>query len=246
LDYDGERAGFVQNGGPAASRLTLTANGGLAISGDYVQMPNGTLAIGIGGRAMSQHGRIEVGDVASLAGTLKLELAGAFMPSAGDAFEIVSAAGGFMGTSFGSLMLPTLPGDLSWQILYGANGVTANVLGTITVGDLNGDGQITPVDWSQFKAGQGTSFAGLTRMQAFAKGDLDGDFDHDLADFLVFRVAYNNAHGAGAFAALVGEVPEPGSAVLLFCFFAIAYFSRKGFVPLGADYWVKPRSGDIA
>ena len=42
-------AGFVQNGGPAASRLTITANGGLMVSGDYVQMPNGTLAIGIGG-----------------------------------------------------------------------------------------------------------------------------------------------------------------------------------------------------
>ena len=120
-----------------------------------------------------------------------------------------------MGTTFGSLGLPTLPGDLSWRIMYGTNAVTASVLGTIAVGDLNGDGQITPADWSQFKAGQGTSFAGLTSMQAFAKGDLDGDFDHDLADFLVFRVAYNNAHGAGAFAALVGEVPEPGLGILL-------------------------------
>ena len=63
-------------------------------------------------------------------------------------------------------------------------------------------------------------------MQAFAKGDLDGDFDHDLADFLVFRVAYNNAHGAGAFAALVGEVPEPGSAVLLICA-TLVFISRS-------------------
>ena len=43
------------------------------------------------------------------AGTLKLELAGAFVPSAGDSFEFMSATAGFMGSTFGSLMLPTLP-----------------------------------------------------------------------------------------------------------------------------------------
>jgi hypothetical protein len=227
LDYLDERAGFVQNGGPTASQLSITANGGLTVTGDYVQMANGTLAIGIGGVGASQFGSLAAGDVAALAGTLKLELTGAFMPSAGDSFELISAAAGFMGSTFGSVMLPTVPGDLAWQIMYGANAVTVNVLGTVIVGDLNGDGQITPADWSQFKAGQGTSFAGLTRMQAFAKGDLDGDFDHDLGDFLVFRVAYNNAHGAGAFAALVGEVPEPGSIVLLMCAAAPVLLKRN-------------------
>ncbi|HEX2475652.1 MAG TPA: hypothetical protein VHK01_12955, partial [Lacipirellulaceae bacterium] len=217
------RAEFLQNGGPAASQLTIAPTGRVTVDGDYVQMPNGTLAIGIGGVGTSQFGSLAVGDVAALAGTLKLELSGAFMPSAGDSFQLISAAAGFMGSTFGGLMLPGLPGDLSWQIMYGANSVAANVLGTVIIGDLNGDAQITPADWSQFKAGQGSSFAGLTRMQAFAKGDLDGDFDHDLADFLVFRVAYNNAHGAGAFAALVGEVPEPASSALPFC--AVMYFS---------------------
>jgi hypothetical protein len=211
------RAEFLQNGGPAASQLTIAPTGRVTVDGDYVQMPNGTLAIGIGGVGSSQFGSLAVGDVGALAGTLKLELSGAFVPSAGDSFQLISATAGFMGSTFGSLMLPTLPGDLSWQVMYGANSVAANVLGTVIIGDLNGDGQITPADWSQFKAGQGSTFAGLTRMQAFAKGDLDGDFDHDLADFLVFRVAYNNAHGAGAFAALVGEVPEPGSIVLFMC-----------------------------
>jgi hypothetical protein len=237
------RAEFLQNGGPAASQLTIAPTGRVTVDGDYVQMPNGTLAIGIGGVGTSQFGSLAVGDVAMLAGTLKLELAGAFVPSAGDSFQLVSAAAGFMGSTFGGAMLPTLPGDLSWQVMYSANAVMANVLGTVIVGDLNGDAQITPADWSQFKAGQGSSFAGLTRIEAFAKGDLDGDFDHDLADFLVFRVAYNNAHGAGAFAALVGEVPEPGSIVLLMCAAATALLTRnraRRRVPLQACPAVPP------
>jgi hypothetical protein len=221
------RAEFLQNGGPAASQLTIAPTGRITVDGDFVQMPNGTLAIGIGGVGTSQFGSLAVGDVAALAGTLKLELTGAFVPSAGDSFQLISATAGFMGSTFGSVMLPMLPGDLSWQIVYGANAVMANLLGTVIVGDLNGDGQITPADWSQFKAGQGSSFAGLTRMQAFAKGDLDGDFDHDLADFLVFRVAYNNAHGAGAFAALVGEVPEPATSAILLCAVMCFSFARR-------------------
>jgi hypothetical protein len=220
------RANFLQNGGTAASRLTIARSGRVRVDEDYVQLPSGTLAIGIGGVGATQFGTLNVGDVAVLAGTLKLELAGAFVPSAGDSFRIISA-GGLMGTAFSSLMLPTLPGDLSWQITHGTNAVTASILGTVIIGDLNGDGQISVADWSQFKTGQGSSFAGLTRMQAFGRGDLDGDFDQDLADFLVFRVAYNNAHGAGAFAAMVGNVPEPATAILLVAAVVLVFCKRN-------------------
>ena len=114
---------------------------------------------------------------------------------------------------------PTLVGDLSgnvvWQLSYQPTAVVASVLSTTTLGDLNGDGEIGSADWSLFKGGQGTNFAGLDQLQAYLQGDLDGDFDHDLSDFLAFRASYDNAHGAGSFAKLVGNVPEPTSATLL-------------------------------
>ena len=208
-------AGLLQNGGSGASRLTIAPGGQVAVNDDYVQLPNGTLGIGIGGTNAGQFGTLSAGDVAILAGTLRLELAGGFIPSAGDSFQILSAGAGMMGTMFDSAVLPILPGDLAWQITQGIDSLTASVIGTILVGDLNGDGQITPADWTLFKAGQGTNFAGLSPLQAYAKGDLDGDFDHDLGDFIAFRVAYSNAHGAGAFAALLAGVPEPSSAALV-------------------------------
>jgi hypothetical protein len=206
--------GDVQNGGPAASRLTIARNGRLNVIDDFTQDSNGTLAFQLGRDAAGQFGTLAVGDAATLSGTLKIELVGGFIPSAGDSFGVVTAAS--LTTPGGlATMLPTLPGDLTWQLVIGPTGVTADVLGTITVGDLNGNQQINAADWALFKAGQGTNFAGLTKVQAYLKGDLDGDFDHDLADFFAFRVAYENAHGSGSFANLLAGVPEPGSIVLL-------------------------------
>ncbi|MEX0611741.1 MAG: glycoside hydrolase family 97 catalytic domain-containing protein, partial [Pirellulales bacterium] len=82
------------------------------------------------------------------------------------------------------------------------------------LGDLNLDGLLTVVDWTLFKAGQGTNFSGLSRAEAYFNGDLNGDFSHDLEDFLLFRTAYETNHGAGSFA-LLFRVPEPYSAALV-------------------------------
>jgi hypothetical protein len=82
------------------------------------------------------------------------------------------------------------------------------------LGDLNDDGMFNTADWVLFKAGQGTDFTGLTLLQARAKGDLDGDFDHDLEDFVAFRTIYEAHNGTGTFVGLLAQVPEP-SAMLL-------------------------------
>jgi glucose/arabinose dehydrogenase len=84
----------------------------------------------------------------------------------------------------------------------------------IMSGDLNFDQMVTGSDWTLFKAGQGADFTGLSFIEAFALGDLDGDFDHDLADFLSFRAAYDAANGVGAFQKLTG-VPEPAGITLV-------------------------------
>ncbi len=81
---------------------------------------------------------------------------------------------------------------------------------TVLPGDLNSDSQINGIDWTAFKSGQGSNFAGFSTLESYAHGDLDGDLDHDLADFLLFRMYYDQANGAGSFSLLL-SVPEPTS-----------------------------------
>jgi hypothetical protein len=69
-------------------------------------------------------------------------------------------------------------------------------------------------DWSMFRTGQFRDMTGLTPAQAFAMGDLNGDFRNNHADFVIFKRAFEAAHGADAFAALFAEVPEPSGILL--------------------------------
>jgi hypothetical protein len=55
---------------------------------------------------------------------------------------------------------------------------------------------------------------GLTAAQAFARGDLNGDFQNNYVDFRIFRGAYDVNGGAGAFDAAITQVPEPSSALV--------------------------------
>jgi glucose/arabinose dehydrogenase len=84
----------------------------------------------------------------------------------------------------------------------------------ILFGDLTEDGVIDPNDWTAFKNGQGTDFTFLTATEAYLKGDMDGDFDHDLEDFSIFKGVYIDANGLKAFQEL-GGVPESGTLTLL-------------------------------
>lgn len=81
------------------------------------------------------------------------------------------------------------------------------------LGDLNFDTFVNAADWTLFKTGQGSDFTGLSLVEAYQKGDMNGDYLHDLADFWLFRTAYDEHNGSGSFARLVG-VPEPSGLLL--------------------------------
>ena len=78
-------------------------------------------------------------------------------------------------------------------------------------GDLDFDGSIDGGDWTAFLVGHGGDFAETSRAQSYGLGDLDGDFDNDMFDFLDFEAIYDSANGVGALKSLIASVPEPST-----------------------------------
>jgi hypothetical protein len=81
--------------------------------------------------------------------------------------------------------------------------------------DLNANGVVDANDWPLFYPNMLTNMSGMTLVQKALAGDLDGDGDNDLDDFVLFKTDYDVANGAGAFSAMAGAVPEPTSCMLL-------------------------------
>src|SRR3989304_5989884 len=100
----------------------------------------GLLEIELGGTLPgSQFDRLVVGGTASLGGTLDIDLVNGFTPSAGQSFQFLTAAGGVSGT-FASTLFPTLPGGLTWNLLYNMRVVA------LFVGPPGGIGDSLPGD----------------------------------------------------------------------------------------------------
>jgi endonuclease/exonuclease/phosphatase family metal-dependent hydrolase len=93
--------------------------------------------------------------------------------------------------------------------------VKFNVPSCSVYGDLNGSCSLGVDDWIRLRDNQLTNLTGLTHTQAYARGDLNGDFHNDQADFVLFKEAYETAHGQGSFATMLSlAVPEPCAGLL--------------------------------
>ncbi|HEY3392047.1 MAG TPA: hypothetical protein VGK58_05030 [Lacipirellulaceae bacterium] len=91
-------------------------------------------------------GSVEVSGGAVLDGTLQVQLAGGFVPSVGDSFQILTAAGGRTGT-FTSEILPPLSSGLDWELQYTPTSVVLSVISTVLPGDYNGNGIVDAADY---------------------------------------------------------------------------------------------------
>ncbi len=106
------------------------------------------------------------------------------------------------------------------QLATGSNSFSANqeiplVLGDLlSLADLDRNGTVNAADWISFRASQGGDLQGLSLLAGFAQGDLDGDQDNDIDDFILFKQAYELELGPGSFQQLLAA-PEPGAATLL-------------------------------
>ena len=77
--------------------------------------------------------------------------------------------------------------------------------------DLNFDGELNAQDWPLFIAGSETNMTGLSAIEKYELGDLDGDGKNSIEDFLMFRQLFEVANGQGSFAAMFADVPEPST-----------------------------------
>lgn len=75
-------------------------------------------------------------------------------------------------------------------------------------GDLNRDGAVDLGDYSLYMSGLHVDLSGLPATEAYRLGDMNGDGRNNFLDFVLFRNAYDAAHGAGSFTRAMG-VPEP-------------------------------------
>lgn len=78
-------------------------------------------------------------------------------------------------------------------------------------GDLDGDGDVDLDDVAAFVNGLHADLSSLSLDEARRRGDLNGDLVNDYHDFVLFRQAYDLAHGMGATTVAMAGVPEPAS-----------------------------------
>ena len=70
--------------------LHAGAGGLITVNGNYTQSVIGTFNVDIGGTTISDFGRVQVTGLASLAGTLNVNLVNGFVPIVGDIFDILT------------------------------------------------------------------------------------------------------------------------------------------------------------
>lgn len=91
--------------------------------------------------------------------------------------------------------------------------VAFDIPGCFVAGDITGDCVLDSQDWMQLRAHQHMNFADLTPTQTYLLGDLNGDLKNNHLDFVMFKNAYEAAHGIGSFARMLA-VPEPAGTML--------------------------------
>ena len=112
---------------------TLGGTDPVTVSGTYTQGSN-AMSVTISGTGAGQVNTINdsTGSAALTGGALNVTLANGFVPAAGNSFTVLTAAS--LSGQFASTNLPTLPGDLQWQVNYNTNSTpNAVVLSVVTV-----------------------------------------------------------------------------------------------------------------
>lgn len=108
-----------------------TDAGVLAVSGDFTQRASGRLMLdlfGAAGGAGTAFDQLALAGKATLGGILEVSIGPtAYEPQLGDSFQVLTATRG-VGGFFDAVSLPSLSSIWSWNVLYGSNSVTIQVI----------------------------------------------------------------------------------------------------------------------
>jgi arylsulfatase A-like enzyme len=198
---------------------TFGPTGVLAIDGDLHHLSGATLAVEIGGAQPGEFDRLDVTGAVDLDGDLEVSLTnlgqGAYTPTLGDQFTLLTAAGGVTG-AFANATLPQLGNGMQWRIDYNANDVTLKI---IAAADFDADGDVDGDDLGRWRSGFGKQTDVLQ-----ADGDADSNGTVDGADFLLWQRQVGLVAPAQAPAA---QVPEPAALALSLMLSGIGIAARN-------------------
>jgi hypothetical protein len=173
---------------------------------DYLQAAMGTLQMDINGIGLGQFDRLVASGIAQVGGELRV-MTGGFGPTLGTTVQLISAAGGVLGT-FADVVDGTgnLPAGTHWEAIYNANSVQV-VLGLVLPGDFNNDGSVDAADYTVYRDNLG---AAVTLPGDPTPGNVTAD------DHAVWAANYGATAPAPSMAfAMAAAVPEPTTAVMV-------------------------------
>jgi hypothetical protein len=175
----------------------------------------GALEIELAGTGTGQFDVIHHSGSATLGGALNVSLLSGFTPSAGNTFQIITAAGGISG-AFSSATLPALS-QLMWQLDYQSNSVSLVVA---ISGDYNHNGVVDAADYVVWRKLQGQSGIGLA-------ADGNGNGAIDIGDYDIWRAHFGQIAGSGSSATTLTSVPEPAAFAILSPVYAFLLVRRR-------------------
>jgi hypothetical protein len=206
LNSAGSSTLILQNGADVDVRLRNEASLAIgdnvpahASGSDFVQTVTGTWIVDINGTTAETYDRLNLTGAAQTAGKLDINLGGGYMPTFGDEFEILSAAGGITG-AFTILQPAGLPAGLFFTALN--DSTTLKLILTDAIpGDFNRDDVVDAADYLIWRKLAGTSVAEFTS----ADGDGNGLIDDE--DYNIWRRHFGTTTPAGGSGN--NQVPEP-------------------------------------
>jgi len=171
-------------------------DGVMSFGGDLSFGPEAGMDIGIRIRnSGNSHDQVAVAGVASLDGVLDISLKPNFPPTAGDKFEILTAAS-LLG-EFDTVNGPPLPGDLLWFVNY--DDTSVELVSTFGA-DFDENGIVDFNDLGAWKEGFGSAPA------EHMDGDANADGLANGLDFLIWQLQLGSG---GAVLTASTTVPEP-------------------------------------